>query len=195
MEPDQETEKKNRIEIFKYNAILSMLFFLGSAFYLSSTIPNFSFSTFTISQMSYFLDQNRLSFFNLLFIIKCFMDLSFTLYVFRYFKLPIYSLTAICWLAAVLSFGLLGFFPTHQYLYIHISLVYVLFFFWTLSEFLFAKLTKNEDFIYLTNNLLLIQLATIFLFITTHNFNGIFEIVYMFLVFFWLMIFIGRYLK
>lgn len=195
MEQNLEEEKRNRIEIFKYNAILSILFFLGSAFYLSSTIPNFSFSIFTISQMSYFLDQGKLSFFNLLFIIKCFMDLSFTLYVFKYFKLPVYSPTAISWLIAVLSFGLLGFFPTHQYLYIHIALVYILFFFWTLSEFLFARLTKNEDFKFLTNNLLLIQLAIIFLFITTHNFNGVFEIVYMLLVFFWLMIFIGRYLR
>lgn len=195
MDEEQQTERKNRIEIFKYNAILSILFFLGSTFYLSSKIPNFSFSTFTISQMSYFLDSKTLTFFNLLFIIKSFMDLSFTLYVFKYFKLPVYSPTAIFWLIAVFSFGLLGFFPTHQYRYIHVTIVYILFFCWTLSEFMFAQLTKNEDFKFLTNNLLLIQIATIFLFIMTNNFNGVFEITYFFLVFFWLMVFIGRYLK
>jgi hypothetical protein len=47
----------------------------------------------------------------------------------------------------------------------------------------------------LTNNLLLIQLGTIILFIATDNFNGVFEIIYMFIIFFWLMVFIGRYLK
>lgn len=195
MDEDSKLQKKNRVEIFKYNAILSILFFLGSTFYLSSKIPNFSFSTFTISQMSYFLNPNQLSFFNLLFFIKSFMDLSFTFYVFNYFKLPLYSPTAIVWLIAVLSFGLLGFFPTHQYRHIHIAIVYILFFCWTLSEYLFAQLTKNEDFKFLTNNLLLIQIATIFLFIMTNNFNGVFEIIYFILVFFWLMVFIGRYLK
>ncbi len=172
-----------------------ILFFLGSAFYLSSKIPNFSFSKFTISQMSYFLNPNQLSFFNLLFFVKSFLDLSFTFYVFQRFKLPVYSPAALSWLMSVLSFGLLGFFPTHQFFYIHLTIVYVLFFFWTLSEFLFARMTNNDDFKFLTNNLLLIQLTTIFLFIATNNFNGVFEITYMFLVFFWLMIFIGRYLK
>jgi hypothetical protein len=195
METEEQIEKKDRISIFRYNAILSILFFLGSALYLSSQIPNFSFSQFTISQMSYFLDPKQLTFFNLLFIIKCFLDLSFTFYVFKYFNLKIYSPAAIIWLIAVLSFGLLGFFPTHKFFYIHLAIVYILFFFWTLSEYLFAALTKNEDFKYLTNNLLLIQLGTIILFIATDNFNGVFEIIYMFIIFFWLMVFIGRYLK
>ncbi len=145
--------------------------------------------------MSYFLNPNQLSFFNLLFFVKSFLDLSFTFYVFQRFKLPVYSPAALSWLMSVLSFGLLGFFPTHQFFYIHLTIVYVLFFFWTLSEFLFARMTNNDDFKFLTNNLLLIQLTTIFLFIATNNFNGVFEITYMFLVFFWLMIFIGRYLK
>jgi len=191
----ENNEEKNRLEIFKYNAILSILFFIGSTFYLSRQIPNFNFSIFTISQMSYFLNPGQLSFFNLLFFIKGFMDLSFTFYVFKYFKLRIYSPTAICWLIAVLSFGLLGFFPTHQYFEIHLFLVYVMFFFWTLSEFLFAKLTENSDFKFMTNNLLIVQLALIMLFVITNNLNGVFEIVYMLFVFFWLMVFIGKYLK
>ncbi len=195
MESEIQKDNKNRIEIFKYNAILSILFFLGSTFYLGSKIPNFNLSLFTISQMSYFLDPKQLSYFNLLFIIKSFMDLSFTYFVFKHFKLPIYSPTAISWLIAVLSFGFLGFFPTHQYFEIHLALVYLMFFFWTLSEYLFAKLTNNSDFKFLTNNLLIVQLASIILFVTTNNFNGVFEIIYMLFVFFWLMVFIGRYLK
>lgn len=192
---EDQNENKNRLEIFKYNAILSILFFLGSTFYLSSQVPSFNFSIFTISQMSYFLNPGQLSFFNLLFFIKGFMDLSFTFFVFKHFKLHIYSPTAICWLIAVLSFGLLGFFPTHQYFEMHLALVYIMFFFWTLSEFLFARLTDNNDFKFLTNNLLIVQLASIVLFVATNNFNGVFEIVYMLFVFFWLMVFIGKYLK
>jgi len=120
MEKELQKENKSRIEIFKYNAILSILFFIGSTFYLSNQIPNFDFSLFTISQMSYFLNPKQLSFFNLLFFIKAFMDLSFTYYVFKHFKLPVYSPTAISWLIAVLSFGFLGFFPTHQFFEMHI---------------------------------------------------------------------------
>lgn len=190
-----EKENKDRLRIFKYNAILSILFFIGSTFYLSSQIPSFNFSLFTISEMSYFLNPSQLSFFNLLFFIKAFMDLSFTFYVFRYFKLPIYSPTAISWLIAILSFGLLGFFPTHQYFEMHIILVYLMFFFGTLSEILFSRLTKNNDFKFLTNNLIIIQLASIILFAITNNFNGLFEIIYMLFIFLWLMIFIGKYLN
>lgn len=195
METQIQKDRKSRIEFFKYNAILSILFFLGSTFYLSSKIPNFDLSLFTISQLSYYLDQTQLSLFNFLFFIKCFMDLSFTFYVFKYYKLRVYSPTAISWLIAVTSFGLLGFFPTHQYFEIHLALVYIMFFFWTLSEYLFAEQTHDSSFILLTNSLLIIQLALIFLFVVTNNFNGIFEIIYMLFVFFWLMVFIGRHLK
>ena len=195
MDELKESQQKTRIEIFKYNALLSILFFLASTVYLSRNLPNYSFSKYTISQMSFFLETRQMSFFNLLFFIKCLLDLSFTYYVFKYFRLNVFSLTAVSWLIAVLSFGLLGFFPTHQYSLVHHWIVYVLFLFWTISEFLFARLTKSESFQYLTNNLLLIQIVTIFLFIATNNFNAVFEIFYLFLVFFWLIVFISRYLK
>jgi len=172
--------RQTRLKIFKYNAILSILFFLSSTFYLSGQIENYSFSKYTISAMSRFLTEDKLSYFNAVFFIKSFLDLSFTFYVFKYFRLYVFSPTAVSWLIAVLSFGLLGFFPA---------------FFWTISEFLFAKLTKNEGFQFLTNNLLLIQIITIFLFVLTNNFNAIFEIFYLFLIFFWLIVFISRHLK
>ncbi|KKQ24384.1 MAG: hypothetical protein UW82_C0029G0004 [candidate division WWE3 bacterium GW2011_GWC2_44_9] len=187
--------RQTRLKIFKYNAILSILFFLSSTFYLSGQIENYSFSKYTISAMSRFLTEDKLSYFNAVFFIKSFLDLSFTFYVFKYFRLYVFSPTAVSWLIAVLSFGLLGFFPAHQFKEIHLAIVYVLFFFWTISEFLFAKLTKNEGFQFLTNNLLLIQIITIFLFVLTNNFNAIFEIFYLFLIFFWLIVFISRHLK
>lgn len=195
MEQDNHGEKKSRLEIFKYNAILSILFFIGSTFYLGSQVPNFNLSIFTISQMSYFLNPKQLSIFNFLFFIKCFMDLSFTFYVFKYLKIPLLSITAISWLIAVLSFGILGFFPTHSHFQIHLIIVYIMFIFWSASEYLFAKLTKDKDFKYLTNNLLLVQAISIVLFVATNNFNGVFEIVYMLFIFLWLMIFIGKFLK
>lgn len=58
-----------------------------------------------------------------------------------------------------------------------------------------AKLTKSEKFIYFTNNLLIIQIISIFLFFLSGNFNGIFEIFYMLIGFLWLMIFIKNHLK
>lgn len=188
-------KRQDKINLFKYNAILSIIFFLGSTFYLTNKIPNFNLSVLTISEMSYYLNPSQLSFFNLLFFIKAFMDLSFFYYVYKYFHLKFFSLTSISWIIAVLAFGLLGFFPTHQNHDIHLFLVYIVFFFATLSEILFARLTKNEDFKFLTNNLIIVQLALIILFFITSGFNGIFEIIYMLFVFLWLMVFIGRYLK
>ncbi|KKP67178.1 MAG: hypothetical protein UR63_C0020G0050 [Candidatus Roizmanbacteria bacterium GW2011_GWC2_35_12] len=123
------------------------------------------------------------------------MDLSFTFFVFKFFKLKLYFPISLIWLVAVLSFGLLGFFPTHLYHNIHLSIVIVMFFTWTLSEHLFANLTKNEGFIYFTNNLIFIQMVIIFFFVVTKNFNAIFESIYLFAVFIWIIIFIGKFLR
>jgi len=192
MEPQQ--ERKNKLEIFKYNAILSALFFLGSTFYLSGQLPNYSFTKYTISQMSYFLNSNQLSFFNLLFIIKSLLDLSFTAYVFKKFELKLNALTSAIWLIAVLSFGLIGFFPVNKFFVIHWLLAGGLFIFWTISEHVFAKLTKSKGFLYLSNNLILIQAIIILLFFTFSKINAIFEIIYFLLALFWQVIFISRYL-
>ena len=70
-----------------------------------------------------------------------------------------------------------------------------MFFTWTLSEHLFANLTKNEGFIYFTNNLIFIQMVIIFFFVVTKNFNAIFESIYLFAVFIWIIIFIGKFLR
>lgn len=192
MEPQQ--ERKNRLEIFKYNAILSALFFLGSTFYLGGQLSDYSFTKFTISQMSYFLNPNQLSFFNLLFIIKSLLDLSFTAYVFKKFELKLNALTSAVWLIAVLSFGLIGFFPVNKFFLIHWLLAGSLFIFWTISEHVFARLTKSKGFLYLSNNLILIQLVTIILFFAFNQINAIFEIIYFLLALFWQVIFISRYL-
>src|SRR3989344_4538960 len=115
----------SRIKIFKYNAILSIVFFLMSTFYLGAQTKNYSFTDYTISQLSFFLDKNQLSIFNLLFFIKCFLDLSFAYYVFRFFNLSLRTLPAMILLVAILSFGLFGFFPTN-----HFPLFHLLFFLW-----------------------------------------------------------------
>jgi len=188
-------EKRDRLQIFRYNAILSILFFFLSTFYIGTQIKNFDPARFTISQMSRFLTPEKLSYFNAIFFIKSFIDLSFTFFVFRFFKLKLYNPTSLIWLVAVLSFGLLGFFPTHLYHEIHLAIVIVMFFTWTLSEHLFANLTENDGFIFFTNNLILIQMVIIFFFVVTKNFNAIFESIYLFAVFVWLIIFISRHLK
>lgn len=190
-----ETKKSRFIEIFKYNAILSILFFIGSSFYLSTQIQEYNLSTFTISAMSRFLKEGGLSFFNSMFFIKAILDLTFAYYVIKHFKLKIYHPAAISMLIAILSFGLLGFFPSNQYRQIHLFLVYVIFLFWTLLEYLFARLTNDDSFAYLTNNLLLIQLVSGLMFLATNNFNAVFETLYMFFVFVWLINFISRFLK
>ena len=104
-------KKRGLMDLFKYNAILSALFFIGSTLYLSGQVDNYSFDRFTISQLSYFLNPNQLAFFNLTFIIKSLLDLSFTYYVFKIFKSRLNIFTASVWLLAVLSFGLIVLFP------------------------------------------------------------------------------------
>ena len=188
-------EQNNRLRSFKYNAILSMVFFLMSTFYLGIQTKNYNFTDYTISQMSYFLDKNQLSIFNLLFFIKSFLDLSFAYYVFKFFNLRIKTFPAVILLVAILSFGLFGFFPTNKFPLIHLIIFMNTFFSWTFSQYFLAKLTRDEGFINFSKNLILIQsiVANIFLFL--NYFNAISETVYFLLIFLWLTIFIGRYLK
>ena len=187
--------KPDWIKIFKYNAILSVIIFLMSTFFLGVQTKNYSFTDHTISQMTYFLNENQLSFFNFLFFVKCFLDLGFTYYVFKYYNLHLKTFTAVVWLIAVLSFGLLGFFPTHQFHSMHLAIFAVTLLSWTFSQFALARMTKDEDFVYFSKKLILVEsvVANIFLFL--NYFNAVSETVYCLLIFFWLIIFIGRYLK
>lgn len=189
-----EISKNNRIEIFKYNAILSALFFLASTFYLGSRIPNYDLSKYTISQMSFFLTDNQLPFFNLIFIIKCVLDLSFTYYVFKKYQLKLNTITSFIWLIAVLSFGLIGFFPESKFKIAHWIVASYIFLFFTISEHVFAKLTKHKKFEYFSNNLIVVQFLIVILFFSFSKINGIFEIIYFLLVFIWQLIFISRFL-
>lgn len=188
-------ESKNRLTIFKYNAILSILFFLSSTFYLGVQIKNYNFSDYTISQLSYFLNNSQLSVFNFLFFIKSFLDLSFAYYVFKFYNVRLKTLPAITLLIAILSFGLLGFFPTSKFILIHLIIFITTFFSWIFSQFTLARLTNNENFIHFSKVLILFEfiLANIFLFL--NYFNAISETVFCLLIFLWLTIFIGRYLK
>ncbi len=186
---------QSKTKIFKYNAILSMIFFLMSTFYLGIQSKGYSFTEYTISGMVRFLNQYQLSFFNSLFFIKSLLDLSFTYYVFKYYKLHLKTLTAIVWLIAVLSFGLLGFFPTHQFKLIHLGIVIITFISWTFSQYALAKLTRDGDFIYFSKNLILIQSIVAMIFLFFNYFNAVSETIYFLLIFLWLTIFIGKYLK
>jgi len=194
MEDSKNLDKKNRLEIFKYNAILSALFFLTSTLYLSGQLPNYSFSKYTISQMSYFLNPQQLSFFNLLFIIKGLLDLSFVYYVLKKFELKLNALTSLVWLTASVSFGLIGFFPVNKFFVIHWILAICLFVFYTIGEHVLAKFTGDKNFISFTKNLIFIQIASTVLLISFRQFNAIFEILYFLLAFFWEIVFISRFL-
>ena len=191
----EESKSVNRLTIFKYNAILSILFFLSSTFYLGIQTKNYSFTDYTISQMSYFLSKDQLSIFNLLFFVKCFLDLSFAYYVFKFYNLRLKTLPAFILLIAILSFGLLGFFPVNQFPLIHLVIFIITFFSWISSQYTLAKLTNDENFIHFSKLLILIE--TIFgnIFLFFNYFNAISETVFCLLIFFWLTIFIGRYLK
>lgn len=166
-----------------------------STFYLGAQTKNYSFTDYTISQLSFFLDKNQLSIFNLLFFIKCFLDLSFAYYVFRFFNLSLRTLPAMILLVAILSFGLFGFFPTNQFPLIHLIIFIVTFFSWMFSQYFLAKLTKDESFIRFSKYLMLIEsiIGNIFLFF--NYFNAVSETIFCLLIFLWLTIFIGRYLE
>jgi len=187
-------ESKNRLMIFKYNAILSILFFLSSTFYMGIKTINYSFSDYTISSLARFLDKENLSIFNSLFFIKSFLDLSFAYYVFKFYNLLLKTIPAAILLVAILSFGLFGFFPINKFPLIHLIIFIITFISWIFSQYSLAKLTKDENFIHFTKILILIEsiFGNIFLFF--NYFNAISETVYCLLIFFWLTIFISRYL-
>jgi len=188
-------ESKNRLMIFKYNAILSILFFLSSTFYMGVKTTNYSFSEYTISGLSKFLNPKNLSIFNSLFFIKSFLDLSFAYYVFKFYNLRLKTLPAVILLIAILSFGLFGFFPVNKFPLIHNIIFITTFFSWIFSQYSLAKLTKDENFVHFSKLLILVEsiFGNIFLFF--NYFNAISETVYCLLIFLWLTIFIGRYLK
>ncbi len=191
----EESKSVNRLTIFKYNAILSILFFLSSTFYLGVKTTNYNFSDYTISSLARFLDKENLLIFNSLFMIKSFLDLSFAYYVLKFYNLRLKTLPALILLVAILSFGLLGFFPINQFPLIHLIMFVITFFSWLSSQYSLAKLTNDKNFIDFSKFLILVEsiIGNIFLFF--NYFNAISETVYCLLIFIWLTIFIGRYLK
>jgi hypothetical protein len=58
-----------------------------------------------------------------------------------------------------------------------------------------AKITDDTRFQHFSNNLIIIQFMIIFVAFSMNWVNGIFETIYFLLVFLWLTIFIGRYIK
>lgn len=188
-------ESKNRLAIFRYNAILSVLFFLSSTFYLGVKTKNYNFNDYTISQMSYFLDKQQLSVFNFLFFMKSFLDLSFAYYVFKFYNLRLKTLPAAILLAAILSFGLLGFFPTHQFTSIHLTVFIITLFSWISSQYTLARLTADENFIHFSKILILVESIIANIFLYSNYFNAISETILCLLIFLWLTIFISKYLK
>lgn len=190
-----ESKSANRLTIFKYNAILSILFFLSSAFYLGIKTSNYNFSIYTISGLSAFLNKDNLSIFNSLFFIKSFLDMSFAYYVFKFYNIRLKTLPAMILLAAILSFGLLGFFPTHQFPLIHLMMFIITLFSWISSHYTLARLTGDINFIHLSKRFILIESIVANIFLYFNYFNAISETVFCLLIFVWLTIFISRYLK
>ncbi|GAB4218823.1 MAG: hypothetical protein Fur009_1870 [Candidatus Microgenomates bacterium] len=187
--------KKSVIEILKYNVILAFILFLSSNAYLIKNINQYNLSTYTISSLSKFLSHQQLSFFNTMFFIKSFLDFGFIYYLVKFLNLKIWDPSIIFLSLAILSFGLLGFFPNVYYPNEHLIIVVVMFFSWFLAQYFLSKKTNDEKFIYLTKNFITIEIASGILFTVGGNFNGILEIFYMFLISFWLLIFIRDYLK
>lgn len=190
-----ENQRKSRIELFKYNVILSSLFFFSSIFYLGLELKNFPFRHLTFSAMSIFLTERQLYVFNSLFFAKALLDLSFVFYVFKKFSTKINLLTKILWLLAVLTFGLIGFFPLHLFYYTHWLLVTLMFFFWTILEPVMARSTKSQSFIRFSNRLIFIQIGLVLIAFIFNWINAVFETIYFLLVFLWLIIFTTRHLK
>lgn len=62
--------KKSKLRIFKYNAILSIIFFLTSTFYFGKKIQNYNIKEYTLSALSKFLNQENLTYFNATFLLN-----------------------------------------------------------------------------------------------------------------------------
>lgn len=190
-----ENQRKNRLELFKYNVILSSIFFVSSLFYLGMELKNFPFRYLPFSAMSLFLTEQQLYVFNALFFAKALLDLSFVFYIFKKFENRINLATKILWLMAVLTFGLIGFFPMHLFFFTHWLLATLMFFFWTILEPVMARTTKSEAFIKFSDRLMFVQIALVLVAFLFNWVNAIFETVYFLLVFVWLTVFINRHLK
>jgi hypothetical protein len=98
-------------------------------------------------------------------------------------------------LAAILSFGLFSFFPTNQFPLIHLIIFFTTFFSWIFSQYSLAKLTNSENFVHFSKLLILFETIVANVFLFFNYFNAISETVFCLMIFLWLTIFIGRYLK
>ena len=182
-------------EIFKYNSIISTPLFTIIALVLIKRTIGFSFSKSTVSKSIFHLKgwTNRVIF-RLNFILKSLLDFGFALFLINKFSITYYSPLGLSLILAFIFFGLLAYFIEGKYSVMHKILVYSGGIFWAVSQILLAQLTRDSLFILFTNALTFIVLGLTLGFFFIKKTNVIVQAVCIFLLYYWLILFVFRYL-
>jgi hypothetical protein len=183
------------MEFFKYNSLISTPLFTVILLLLIRKKPDFSFTKQTVSKAIFFLNRplDKIIFrFN--FLLKSLLDLGFALYLINYFQVLLISPLALPLLLSVIFFGSLAFFIEGKFPLIHKINTYCSGILWIIAQIHLSYLTQNFGFIYFTWILSSTILILTLIFMINKKTNILVQASCIFLLYFWLTIFIFRYL-
>ena len=114
------------------------------------------------------------------------IDLLFTSYVFKKYKIKYNSLLSFFWIGSLLSFGLLSIFSSDRIWSIHFSLALIMSLFWLIAQILFAIYINYKHFKIFTYILVFLQFTTFYFTLMTKNINTISEIILSLIALIWI---------
>lgn len=134
-------------EIFKFGNLLSVPLFGIITLFLINHTTNYSIRRHSISQSIKFLtNPHHITLFRLNFLLKSFLDLSFTLYLLDFYKLSLFSQTGILLIFSAILFGSLAYFIEGRYTKLHLSIVYLSGLLWAAGQLTIIQKLDNNVF-------------------------------------------------
>lgn len=187
--------KMNNLLLLKYGGLISAPLFSSIALILISKTKNFSFSSSTISKSIHLLEKSIYrTIFKINFIIKSLLDLGFSIYVIKYFKISAFSFLGLCLILEPIFFGLLAYFTEKKNSFIHGIFIYGSISFFLIYQVLLSLLINNLIFIIYTITQASISLFIAFGSLFIKKTNVYIQIICVLISYIWMLIFVFKYL-
>jgi hypothetical protein len=182
-------------EVFKYSSIISVPFFGFVSYLLIRYEPDYSFFKHTISKSVLFLNHPvKFLVFRLNFIIKALLDLGFAFYVIYRFDISLKSPISWFMILSAFLFGLLAYFIEGKYSFFHSIFTYGSGIFYMIGQILLVQLTHNSPFIFFTNMTVIIVNIFTWGFMLAKKTNVFVQMLCVGILYFWLIIFVSRFM-
>ena len=182
-------------EVFKYNSLISILLFGFIEVFLIRRIPEFSFASQTISKTIKFIKQpyERLIF-RLNFVLKSFIDIGFLWYIKEHFSLQFTAPVVWVYSCIILLFASLSYITEDAFWVAHYIVVYTVIALLSVSQLLFAGLTRDSVFSQISLIAATIPFIISFWYLYARKTNVYVQIACFVISFSWLAVFVFRYL-